>query len=334
MALTGLQIQKLLPRTNCRECGSNTCMAFAMKLAARKAEISACPYASEEAIQTLGAATEPPVRGVALGADRSLKLGEETVLYRHEKTFVRQTLLAVSVDCGDSDESIGLTLGRIAGYALERVGESLTVEMVAVVQGSADVERFAAVARTAAERTGRPLVLRGAGVAGLVAVAEAVAGTGSVLAAATSETVEPLRAAAAAHGHALAITAPDLDGVASLGAKLREEGFRDVILQYETHSLAEQFQTNSVGRRAALRDSVKALGYPSLRFVPAGDLLATTVEAVTQIDKYGSICVLPSFDPAQLSALMTLRQNIYTDPQKPIQVEPRVYPVGEPGPDS
>ncbi|MDQ1349975.1 MAG: acetyl-CoA decarbonylase/synthase, complex subunit gamma, partial [Acidobacteriota bacterium] len=98
MALTGLQIQKLLPKTNCKECGSNTCLAFAMKLAARKADISQCPYASEEAKQTLGAAYEPPVKLVELGAERALKLGGETVLYRHEKTFVHQTALAVNIN--------------------------------------------------------------------------------------------------------------------------------------------------------------------------------------------------------------------------------------------
>ncbi len=101
MALTGLQIQKLLPKTNCKECGSNTCLAFAMKLAAKKADLSQCPYASEEAKQILGAASEPPIKGIALGADKSLKLGEETVLYRHEKTFVNQTLLAININDTD-----------------------------------------------------------------------------------------------------------------------------------------------------------------------------------------------------------------------------------------
>ena len=140
MALTGLQIQKLLPKTNCRECGSNTCMAFAMKLAAKKAEIAECPYASEEAIRVLGAASEPPVRGIALGPDRTLKLGEETVLYRHEKTFFHQTAIAVNINDTDSSAMIEETLTAVRDYRLERVGETFRIDMAAVTQRGADVE--------------------------------------------------------------------------------------------------------------------------------------------------------------------------------------------------
>jgi len=132
MALTGLQIQKLLPKTNCKECGSNTCLAFAMKLAAKKADLSECPDASEEAKQVLGAASEPPVKNIELGADNSLKLGSETVLYRHEKTFVHQTLIAININDTDSQEEIEKTLQNIRDYELERVGEKLTIDMVSV----------------------------------------------------------------------------------------------------------------------------------------------------------------------------------------------------------
>ena len=134
MALTGLQIQKLLPKTNCKECGSNTCLAFAMKLAAKKADLSQCPYASEEAKQILGAASEPPVKGIALGAEKSLKLGEETVLYRHEKTFVNQTLLAININDTDPPSEIENTINQIQKYVLERVGETFRIDMIAVTQ--------------------------------------------------------------------------------------------------------------------------------------------------------------------------------------------------------
>src|SRR5512141_992791 len=118
MALTGLQIQKLLPGTNCKECGSNTCLAFAMKLAGKKAELAQCPYASEEAKRVLGAASEPPVRSVELGPDRALKLGGELVLYRHEKTFVRQTALALNINDTDSPELVESTLKTVSAYVL------------------------------------------------------------------------------------------------------------------------------------------------------------------------------------------------------------------------
>ena len=182
MALTGLQIQKLLPKTNCKECGSNTCLAFAMKLAAKKAELAECPYASEEAKRVLGAANEPPVRGIALGPDRALKLGEETVLYRHEKTFFHQTALAININDNDSPEVIEGTLKAIRDYRLERVGETFRLDLVAVThQGGTGKDDFAAFARRAWETTGLPLVLRSANPVVLKAAAVAVKGSRSVL---------------------------------------------------------------------------------------------------------------------------------------------------------
>jgi acetyl-CoA decarbonylase/synthase complex subunit gamma len=335
MALTGLQIQKLLPKTNCRECGSNTCMAFAMKLAAKKAEIAECPYASEEAIRIFGASSEPPVRGISLGPDRTLKLGEETVLYRHEKTFFHQTAIAVNINDTDSSGMIEETLAAARDYRLERIGEIIRVDMAAVTQRNANVNGFAALAVKAWETTGRPLVLRSDNPGALNAAAAAVKGSHSVLASATPETLNELRISAERNNHVLAVTAPDLDSLFRCTAKLRETGFQDILLQFQTSSLAEQFQTNSAIRRAALKDSVRRLGYPFLRFLPhTADLLEIAAGAITEIDKYGGICVLPVFDSALMATLMTLRLNIYTDPQKPIQVEPRIYPIGEPHPDS
>lgn len=334
MALTGLQIQKLLPKTNCKECGSNTCLAFAMKLAARKADISQCPYASEEAVQTLGAAYEPPVRSVELGADRSLKLGEETVLYRHEKTFVHQTAIAININDTDAAGEIDRTLEKIRSYTLERVGEELHIDMVSVTHTGGDAGAFIDLARKAWETVKRPLVLRSSDVEALVGAAKAVKGSRSVLASAEAGTVDVLRSAAGENGHVLAVTAPDLNELVSLSDKLKGDGFTDIVLEFRTHSLAEQFQVASIARRAALKDNYKPLGYPTLKFIDSGDLYEGAVFAAGEICKYGGIVVLPSFDPAQLTALMTLRLNIYTDPQKPIQVEPKVYSIGEPKPDS
>jgi acetyl-CoA decarbonylase/synthase complex subunit gamma len=334
MALTGLQIQKLLPKTNCKECGVNTCLAFAMKLAARKAEIGDCPYASEEAIRVLSEAYEPPVKGIQLGPSRGLRLGEETVLYRHEKTFVNQTLLAVNIDDTADPAAVEATLSSIKAYAIERVGEVIDIDMVAVTQRSQDAGSFADLAARAWQATGKPLVLRSTDPAALRRAAAAVGGSRCVLASATPETADELVEVAGEHDHALALTAPNLNLLTAAAGRIREAGFTDLVLDLRTGSLAERFQTSSIARRAALKDSYKPLGLPFLRFIDADDLITSTIEAVTEINKYGGICVLPSFDPAQLAALLTLRLNIFTDPQKPIQVEPGIYPVGEPTPGS
>lgn len=325
MALNGLQIQKLLPGTNCKECGSNTCLAFAMKLAAKKANLSECPYASEEAKALLGADSEPPVKDITLG---TAKTGGETVLYRHEKTFVHQTLLAVNID--DTDTQAENTLRRIKDYKLERVGEVLTLDAVAVTQKGADSQGFAEAVKRAHSITGLPVIIRADDVEAFKLAAEAVKGTKSLLCSAVSANAEQMRSIAEENGHSLAVTAEDIDGICALTAKLKAEGFNELAVLYSTHSLAEAFQTSSIARRAAIKGSYKPLGYASVRFIDTGDALEDTVQAVTEINKYGGICVLPAFDEAQLAALMTLRQNIYTDPQKPIQVEPKVYPIGEP----
>jgi acetyl-CoA decarbonylase/synthase, CODH/ACS complex subunit gamma len=334
MALTGLQIQKLLPKTNCKECGSNTCLAFAMKLAAQKTALSQCPYASEEAKQVLGAASEPPVKCIALGTDQSLKLGAETVLYRHEKTFVHQTALAVNVNDTDPAAAVQATLEAIRDYTLVRVGQTLTLNAVGVTQRGSDNAAFVALAAKAHEITKRPLILRSANLHALTEAATAVKGTHSIVCAPSPAAAVELAPVAKENGHALAILAPDLDSLAAATAQIKQSGFNDLVLVFQTYSLAEQFQTNSLARRAALRQSFKALGYPSLYVINNADLMEATVEAVTEVDKYGGILLLPAFDPAQISVLMTLRLNIYTDPQKPIQVEPKLYAIGEPTPQS
>jgi acetyl-CoA decarbonylase/synthase complex subunit gamma len=330
MAMTGLQIHKLLPKTNCKECGSNTCLAFAMKLAQKKADLSECPYASDEAKQVLGAASQPPIRGVALGRDKQLTLGEETVLYRHEKTFVHPTALAVNVDADDpgADDA----LARIRDYLLERVGEEIDIDMVCVSQAGQSAADFAALARKADQTAAKPLVLRGDDADSLAQAAAAVSGAGAVLSPVTAESLDTLLPAAKEHGHALALTAEDLDSLARLAESARAQEFHNLLLELPAHGPAERFQANTIARRAALKAEYKPLGYPLIAFAhdgPQGE-----VGAMTEITKYGSLCVLPRFDEAMLAVLMTLRLNIYTDPQKPIQVEPGVYPIAEPGPDA
>jgi len=329
MALTGLQINKLLPGTNCKECGSSTCLAFAMKMASKKAEIAQCPYASDEAKKTLGAAAEPPVKTVALGPQGALKLGGETVLYRHEKTFVSPTAVAVAVDASRDPQALDQELARIASYRLERVGQVFQVDMVAVVQGKATADAFAAAAKKAFDLTRRPLVLKGNDAASLLKAAQAVQGARCVLSAADGSSAAELMKGARETGHALAVTGSDLDAVAALAGRMREGGFQDLVLQFPETGLKGAFLANTVARRAALLDGLKNLGYPSLRFL-SGPLMDTGLGAAVEIAKYGGIVVLPCFDPALLSPLLTLRLNLYTDPQKPVQVEPKVYAVGEP----
>ncbi len=272
---------------------------------------------------------------VALGDKARVKLGEETVLYRHEKTFVNQTALAVNINDTDSPDAIDATLKAVTTTSSMRVGQELRIDLVAVTQNGARRRCLRRPGRQGlSQATNRPLVLRSNDAAALTAAAVAVKGTRSLICSPAADAAQQLATVAKDNGHALAITAPDLDSLAALAESIKQSGFNDLFLQFQTFSLAEQFQTNSIARRAALKNAFKAPGYPTLRFIELGRHARRRRQATTEINKYGGICVLPAFDPALLASLMTLRLNIYTDPQKPIQVEPKVYPIGEPEPDS
>jgi len=334
MALSGLQIQKLLPKTNCKECGCSTCLAFAMKLAARKAELKECPYVSDEAKAILGAAAEPPIRTVTLGSgDAAFKTGGETVSYRHEKTFVNPTGLGVAF--GDTLEPAVLeaAVRKVREYALVRVGETLRINAVSLACESGDPARFAAALLRVAALWERVLIARSDDPAILRLAAEKMRGRKILLASATPATAAEVGELAASTGAALAVAADTFDALTAMVKTLEEKKFRDILLELRADSLSEHFQNNTVIRRAALK-GVKPLGYPVLRFVRTGNAVDDAVEAGLEIVKYGGLAVLPEFDPAVFVSLLTLRQNIYTDPQKPIQVEPKVYAVGEPNENS
>ncbi|UCG15628.1 MAG: acetyl-CoA decarbonylase/synthase complex subunit gamma [Phycisphaerales bacterium] len=331
MALTGLQIQKWLPKTNCKECGCSTCLAFAMKLAARKAELAECPYVSDEAREVLGAAAEPPIRTVTVGeGEPAFKAGGETVVFRHEKTFVNQTGLGLAVDDTLEDRELARRVAALRDYRLERVGEVLLPDAVSVAFKSGSPERFSAALERVSGSWDRAIAVRSDDATILSTAAERLRGRRPLLASATSATVADLVEVAKKTGAALAVASEKFDDLVALVGTCRGDGFRDVFLELRADSLCEHYQNNTVIRRAALKAGLKDLGYPILTYIDTGDPLDDAVAAGIEITKYGSLAFLPTFDPADFTPLLALRQNIFTDPQKPIQVDPQVYPVGEP----
>ena len=329
--LSGLEIQKLLPKTNCKECGSNTCLAFAMKLAAKKAELSECPYVSDEAKSILGAASEPPIRTVTVGVGaNAFNIGGETVLYRHEKTFVNQTAFGLALDDTLSPEEINKQVTAFAAYSLERVGEKLQPNLVSVGCKSNSSERFLAALDEVLSVWDRPIAVQSDDPAILRGAAEKLKGKKAVLASATPATLDELCKVAIESGSVLAVTADNFNDIAAMTEKLQSNGFRDILIELRANSLSEHYQNNSIMRRSALKGGVKALGYPILSYINTGNAIDDAVEAGIEIAKYGGVVVLPEFDPATYVSLLALRQSIYTDPQKPIQVEPKIYAIGEP----
>ena len=337
MALTGLQIYKLLPQTNCKECGYPTCLAFAMKLAQKGAELDACPYVSDEARAALDAASAPPIRLVAVGAgERRFEVGNEVAMFRHEKTFYHEPGLVVRAR--SDDPGLGELAGRVAGYEVERVGMKLRLNGLAVDDAGAGAAAYAAaVAAARAAATGLPLVLLSDDAAAVeAALAGGAAADQPLVGTATAANWQAMAAAATGHGCALVVGAEggDLNALAQVVEQVRGAGVEDLVLDPAGQSLAGDLAAFTQLRRLAIKKNRRELGFPLLAAARSSSPLGELVRAAQAIAKYAGVIVLDSFEPAVLYPLLTLRQNIYTDPQKPIQVEPRLYTIGAAGPDS
>ncbi len=326
MGLTGLQIFKLLPNTNCRKCGQPTCLAFAMKLAAGKEALEKCPDATEEARAALGAASAPPIRGVRIGrGDRALTIGEETVFFRHEKTFVRRPGLFRSLDARSlSGPALAQRLDEWAATKLERAGEAFQVDGIVLAE-DAGVGPCEEAAAAVAQR-GLPLAFFAQSCEGASAVLSSITDERPLLVPAQGAELGPFVALAARLGIPLVVSAPDLASLAEAAANAAKAGAADLLLEPPGRNLREIHEGLSLVRRAALDRAHPGLGYPVFLRVAAGEL----EKAVLGITKFASVLALADDAAETWLPLWTLRQNVYTDPQKPLQMDPGVYPMGEP----
>jgi len=331
VAPTGLEIYKLLPKTNCKECGFPTCLAFAMKLAQKGTELDKCPYVSDEAKTALDAASAPPIKLVTIGAgERAFAIGNEVAMFRHEKTFYHQPGLVARVK--SDDPALAEVAARAAGYEVERVGMTLRLDGLAVEHAGGDAAAYAAaVAAARAAAPGLPLVLMSADAA---AIDAALAGGGvadkPLVHAATAANWEAMAEVAKKHGCPLAIRVEggDVVALAELSDQVHGAGLEDIVLDAGTSTLAGDLVAFTQLRRLALKKGARALGFPIFSLSAASSWQAELVRATQAVAKYAGVVVLDHLEPAELYSLLTLRQNIYTDPQKPIQVEPGLYEIG------
>ena len=334
MALSGLGIYKLLPQTNCKECGFPTCLAFAMKLAQKGTELSKCPYVTDETRASLDAAAAPPIRLVTIGSgDRAFAVGNEVVLYRHEKTFYHQPGFMVRLRSDDPE--LTPKAKAVHEYAVERVGLTLQLDGVALEQAGGDAAAFAAAATAVAGAGDAPLALLTDDPAALAAAAAAVAARKPLLGFATAATCDAAAAVAKEHGCPLVLRGDGtLDSLASLIERAKGAGVEDLVLDPGAPSPAASLALATQLRRLAIKKNQRAVGYPLIAFTGAGTPEEEAALASQAIAKYAGVVVLDSADPGLVYPLVTLRQNIYTDPQKPIQVEPKLYEIGAVNPDS
>jgi len=337
MALTGIQIYKLLPKTNCGECGVPTCLAFAMSLAAGKAELAACPDVSEEAKAELADAAAPPIRPVQIGTgERKLKIGGETVLFRHEKTFVNQPGITVLVTDEMGDEDVGGRLERFKTLEYERVGLTLRADLVAVKLVSGDAGKFEALVTKVKDETEGGIILMTEDAGVMEAGLKVCADRKPLIYAATKENADAMAALAKDSKCPLAVKGNGLDDVSELTTKLAEDGLNDLVIDSGSRGIRKAFEDQISIRRGALLKKYKPLGFPTIAFPceMTDDLMQESLIASMFVAKYGGIVVLSDLQGYGLFPLLLSRMDIYTDPQRPMATSPGVYEVGAPNEDS
>jgi acetyl-CoA decarbonylase/synthase complex subunit gamma len=329
MALTGLDIYKLLPKKNCGECGSPTCLAFAMKLAAKKVSLEDCPYVSEEAKAALGSASRPPIRLVKIGAgDGLVELGNETVLFRHEETFYHEPAVAIRIR--EDDPSAGERIELVKKLQFERVGMEIGVNLVALEESSGDPDRYAAFAAEMAASSDLGLVLISSSADCLRAALEKVKERRPLLYAAEQGNYRELAELARESGSPLVVKGTGLEETAELAEGIAKLGAEDLILDTSPPGLRQALFDQTAIRRQAVKKAYRPLGYPTLAFTSGRDKFTDALEAAVGVSKYVSVLITDLIEPEYILPILTARQNIYTNPQKPIQVEPKLYPIGSP----
>jgi len=332
MALTGVEIFKLLPKTNCKKCGFPTCLAFAMKLAQRQASLDSCPDVSEEAKQKLGEASAPPVRPVVIGSgEKAVKMGEETVLFRHDKRFVNPCAFALEIKDTLTEADINNKVREVISSEIDRVGQKLRVDAIALVNDSNDAGKFESAAKLIAREAPEiPVIICTTNPQAADAAAKLFTDRKPVIYGVNTENTEGMVNVAKSYKATLGVAAKSLDELSGLTEKIKSLGIEDMVIDSGARKAKEILEHNTLIRRTAIKKNFKPLGYPVITFAQREDSLVESLIAATGVSKYSSIIVLSSIEKWKNLALFTLRQNIYTDPQVPMQVEQKVYKIGEP----
>lgn len=333
MALKALDIYKLLPKKNCKECGDPTCLTFAMKLAGGKADVDLCPYLSDEAKSVLGATTRPPIRLVKIGVgERTFAVGEEFVFYRHEKTFYHPPGILFKVLDTQPAEEIAAATVRVRDEFFTRVGTDLRFSGMAIENASGSAEQFAKAVSVVEDHADLPLVLIAKSADVLSAALVQVGSYRPLLHSATRENYKDFCALSKKHGCPMVIRAGNLEDLAALAKDCAAEGVQKLVLDPAPENLGDFLVRSTAIRQLAITRKAPDLGYPV--YLDAADSGMQDAAIALGIVKFASVIVTTPLSPESSKAALTLRQNIYTDPQKPIQMNPGLYRVGNPGKDA
>ncbi|MBN1797546.1 MAG: acetyl-CoA decarbonylase/synthase complex subunit gamma [Spirochaetales bacterium] len=331
MALTGMQIYKSLPRTNCKDCGLPTCMAFAMQVASKQRALTDCPHLDETAKDSLSEASAPPMRLVKIGPpENTFEFGQETVMFRHEEKFHRNCGLAVRLPSALSDAEAARRVERIKNIVFERVGKYLKIALCAVeLDGIPDpVARI----RLVTQKTNMPLILISENPAVLenCLKIEELKSARPLLYKADEKNIEACAELAARYSVPLVVTAAALEILADLTKQAAAKGAADLVLGFQTDNVKDTLKRITLARRAALKKNFRALGYPAIVEIKAQSAYDETVLASLFAAKYAGIIILDNLEPWEVVPVLTLIEDVYTDPQVPNMVEAKLYKIGEP----
>jgi acetyl-CoA decarbonylase/synthase complex subunit gamma len=331
MALTGLEIFKLLPKTNCKKCGMPTCLAFAMQLAQKRVKLDDCPYVSEEAKKTLAAAAAPPMRKVVFGSgDNQLQIGQETVMFRHEEKFYNPTVIGVTVSDKLAGDDLKKRIESVNSLQFERVGTKIAVSTIAVVNDSGSAANFAQAAAAVKDASSLAIILVTDSPDAMAAAVDKTADATPLLASAKTDTAEAMAKIAKDKNCPLVATAESIEDLSDLTEKIKSQGVEDIVLNLQTENLRDKLYNFSRMRALSLKKAFRPLGYPTISFVTDTDPDYQAAVSASLLCKYSGIVVLNTVEPYVFLPMLTAVMNLFTDPQKPVQVEPKVYTIGEP----
>jgi acetyl-CoA decarbonylase/synthase complex subunit gamma len=340
MALKGTDVVKRLPeggKKNCRECGFPTCFAFAMKLAGGGANVDKCPYLSPEVRAELQDALMPPIKLVAIGSgNNALKIGNEEVIYRHEKTFIHQPGIALLISDKEPDARVDEKIKKLKELQFPWVGITLKANLLALQFESGDKAKYEALVKKVCGSTDLGIVLISEDTDALLIARSACGDRKPLLYPITKDNIDKVIAGIKASPTPVAVRGKSVEELIPITTKLKEAGLEEIVLDPGSRNMLDAIRDQTLIRRAALKQNFRSLGYPTIGFpcFMAKDRMRETILAAMFVIKYPGVIVLSDFDASSLLPLLVQRLNIYTDPRIPMSVEEKIYEIGEPNADS
>lgn len=330
MALSGLDIYKLLPKTNCKECGFATCLALAMALAQKKVSLDKCPHVTAAAREALESASQPPIKLVTVGVgEAKFEVGNETVMYRHEQKFHHPTAIGFLIEDSMGEEEIGKAVARINELKFERVGQQIGVNLICVKNTSGYRNKFLTAVSNVEAVASLPIALYSDDAESMQAAVKLCKEKRPLIICGEKTYPDAFIKLAAENNLPLAVTCASLEDAAESTAKAKAGGIDEIVINLKGKGLSKRIQDFTYMRRSALKKNFRPLGYPIITFTESADPDMELAEAISYMDKYAAIVIMKNTDKEFVYPLLVARQDIYQDPQKPVQVEPKIYEIGK-----